>query len=248
MTPPAVGSFDGLAEVYDRFRTGYAPELYDAILRHGLRLPAHVIDLGCGTGLVSAELVARGCTVTGVDVSEPMLERARKRVPSGTFVSSRAEELPFGDAAFDAATSGQAFHWFDQARALAEVARVVRPGGVVAVWWKTLMRGDGLRLLREEVARELDLSPPRDLLVAGFDDFDRSGLVDRRLRVIPWRVRMTAGGFLGIERSRARSRDAYGDKLEAYLGLLAERLGPPDEELSVSYLHLLYLGRVAAKR
>jgi SAM-dependent methyltransferase len=248
VTPPATGSFDELAETYDRFRTGYAPEVYDAIIRHGLKPPAHVIDVGCGTGLVSAELVARGCTVTGVDVSEPMLERARARVPSATFIASRAEKLPFDDATFDAATSAQAFHWFDQGHALAEAARVVRPGGVIAVWWKTLMRGDGMRLVREEIARDLGLSPPRDLLVAGFGDFERSALVDRRLRVIPWRVRMTIAAFLGIERSRARSRDAYGDKLEAYLTRLAERLGPLDEVVSVSYLHMLYLGRVAAKR
>src|SRR5208283_2281926 len=95
-----------------------------------------------GTGLVAAELAARGCAVAGVDASEPMLERARRRVRSAPFVAGRAERLPFADGVFDGAVCAQAFHWFEREQALAELIRVVRPGGVVAIWWKTLMRGD----------------------------------------------------------------------------------------------------------
>jgi SAM-dependent methyltransferase len=193
---------------------------------------------------VAAALVARGCSVVGIDVSEAMLERARRRVPVAAFEIGRAESLRFADSSFDGATSAQAFHWFDQAPALAELQRVVRRGGIIAVWWKGLSRGDGLRMLRERAAREVGLVPPSDLLAAGFEEFERSHLDDRRLRVIPWSVQMTVAAFLGYERSRARSRDAFGDRLEPYLTCLAALLGPPEDELSVSYLHHLYLGRV----
>lgn len=243
-TRASVSSFDDLAEPYDRFRIGYADELYDILSDYGIAPGTHVLDVGCGTGLVSNVLARRRCNVMGVDVSEPMLERARRRVPSATFALARAEELPFARDAFDAATSAQTFHWVDQPRALAELARIVRPGGTVAIWWKGLMRGDSTRLLREDAARDEGLEPLPDLLTSEFGAFENAPLVEQRLRVIPWIVKMPVSEFLGYERSRARARTAYGPALERYYARLAERLGPPNTELSLSYLHLLYLARV----
>ncbi len=240
----SAGVFDGLAEAYDRFRTGYAPELYDALFDYGLGAGARVLDLATGTGLVAAELVARGCIVTGTDVSEPMLERARARVPEASFAAGRAEQLPFADGAFDAAVCAQAFHWFQRERALAELSRAVRAGGIVAIWWKTLMRGDTVRLVREEAERAAFVEPLPDLMAGGFAEFEHSRLLDRRLRVIPWLVRTDVAGFLGYERSRARPGAAYGRQADAYLAALAERLGDPSHALSLSYLHYVYLGRV----
>jgi ubiquinone/menaquinone biosynthesis C-methylase UbiE len=242
--PTSAGGFNDLAEAYDRYRTGYADDVYDALAEYGVTAGMRVIDLGCGTGLAVAALAARACAVVGVDVSEPMLARARARVPAATFVRASAEELPFEAASFDAATSAQAFHWFDQPRALAEIARVVRPGGVVAIWWKGLMRGDTTRMLRVEVARELGLTPPDDILSAPFEAFERAPFLDRRLRVIPWFIRTTAREFLGYERSRAIARIAFGDRHEAYFERLAQRFGDLEHELTLSYVHTLYLGRV----
>jgi ubiquinone/menaquinone biosynthesis C-methylase UbiE len=242
----ATGSFDELAESYDRYRIGYADDLYDALGECGVHEGARVLDVACGTGIVTDALARRGCTLTAIDISEPMLERARRRVPRATFVIGRAENLPFLDDSFDAATSAQAFHWMDHRRALDELARVVRPGGIVAIWWKGLMRGDATGHIRKETARELGLVAPPDLLGTDFVEFEASQLVEQRLRVIPWIVHMRVGDYLGYERTRARARDAYGSSLEPYFARLAQRLGPPDGELSLSYLHLLYLGRVPA--
>ena len=82
----------------------------------------------------------------------------------------------------------------------------IAPGGTVAIWWKGMMRGDATRLTREAVARELGLSSPPDLLTAEFNAFDASGLEDRRLRVVPWIVHMSAERYFGYELSRARAR------------------------------------------
>ena len=101
------------------------------------RLPrdgGHVLDVATGTGLVAAELVRRGFTVTGLDQSSEMLARARERFgDSVELVESSAETLPFGDAAFDHLSVTYLLRYVeDPAATLAELARVVRPGGVVA--------------------------------------------------------------------------------------------------------------------
>lgn len=238
-----IGSFDELAEAYDRYRIGYAKDLYDAIFEYGLAPSSRALDLGCGTGLVSAELIARGCRVVGLDVSEKMLARARERAPQASFVKGRAEDMPFAAASFDAAVSAQAFHWFDQPSVFAELRRVVHPGGIVAIWWKSFMRGDAIRLLRNEAAAEIGYPPPREI-IKDFDAFDAAPLDDKLLRVVPWIVRMRVGDFLGYERSRALAREAFGERIDDYFGALRTRLGDPQSELSLSYIHLVYLGRV----
>ena len=239
-------TFDDLADAYNRFRVGYAAELYDILGEFGVLGGTSVLDVGCGTGLVSSELAERHCVVTGVDISPGMLEHARLKVPGATFVAAGAEALPFADDSFDSAVSAQAFHWFDQPRALAEMSRVVKPGGTIAIWWKGLMRGDTVRLARESVASDLGLTSPADLLTAEFSAFETAGLTERRLRVIPWLVSMSADRYLGYEFSRARARDAFGARLEEYIGRLKERIGPRGATLSISYVQLLYLGRVPA--
>ena len=241
-------SFDELAEAYDRYRIGYAPEVYEALDEYGLVPGGHVLDIASGTGLVANALAERGHRVTGIDISEPMLARARARVPGAVFVTGNAEALPFPNDTFDAAVSAQSFHWLDRDKALAEAVRVVRPGGIVAVWWKELMRGDTLRLMREEVSHHIGVPKLAPIIADEFDAFEHASLVDDRLRVIPWIVPMTVGHYLGYERSRARARHAFGTALETYLAALGERLGPPETSLSLSYLHLVYLGRVAGHK
>ena len=101
------------------------------------RLPrdgGHVLDVATGTGLVAAELLRRGFTVTGVDQSPEMLARARERFgPRIELVASSAERLPFTEASFDHLTVTYLLRYVDDpAATLAELARVVRSGGVVA--------------------------------------------------------------------------------------------------------------------
>ena len=238
--------FDELAERYDRYRIGYASELYDALFEHGLHRGDTVLDVGTGNGLVARALTERGCAVTGIDVSERMLACARERVPTATFALAAAEALPFDAASFDAAVSAQTFHWLDEPRALAELERVVRPGGTIAIWWKGLIRGDAVRLVRESVAAEFGLPPTPDLVTEEFEAFHGAVLDDKRLCVVPWLVTMRACDYVGYESSRAHARDAYGATLDAYLERLRERLGPPEGELHLAYAHMLYVGRVPA--
>ncbi len=88
----------------------------------------HILDVGCGDGQLTARLGATGAIVTGVDASRAMVEAARARGVNAD--NAQAEQLPYPDAAFDAVFSNAALHWVrDQEAMLAEVRRVLRPGG-----------------------------------------------------------------------------------------------------------------------
>lgn len=92
-----------------------------------------VLDLCCGTGVVAAAMAARGAVVTGLDFSAAMLEQARLRHPGLRFDEGDAEALPFADGSFDAVVSNFGIHHVPRpGAALAEVKRVLRPGGRLA--------------------------------------------------------------------------------------------------------------------
>jgi SAM-dependent methyltransferase len=133
-------SFDVAAEAYDSFMGKYSrllsPQLADFA---GVRSGQQVLDVGCGPGALTAELVARlgPAAVSAVDPSEPFVDAARARNPEVDVRRASAEELPFPDEAFDAALAQLVVHFMsDPVAGLAEMARVTRPDGVVAacVW------------------------------------------------------------------------------------------------------------------
>ena len=110
------------------------------------RVPAHdrrVLDVATGTGLVAEELLARGHEVVGLDQSPEMLAEARRRLAGrAELVEGRAEALPFGDAEFDALTFTYLLRYVADAGAtLRELARVVKPGGTVAMLEFSVPRG-----------------------------------------------------------------------------------------------------------
>jgi SAM-dependent methyltransferase len=100
---------------------------------NGLR----VLDLGAGTGKLTALLAELGADVTAVDPDESMLAVLREEVPSVRALHGKAEEIPLPDGSVDAVLCGQSLHWFDLSRALPEIARVLTSGGVLAAMWNS---------------------------------------------------------------------------------------------------------------
>ncbi len=123
------GSAGQAAEVYERSRPGYPADAVRWLLPVGAR---RVLDLGAGTGKLTRQLLAEGLDVVAVEPSEQL--RALVPAPAQALAGS-AEDLPLPDASCDAVIVGQAFHWFDAAAALPEIARVLRPGGVLGLLW-----------------------------------------------------------------------------------------------------------------
>ena len=103
--------------------------------RSGTGQPVRVADVGAGTGKLTATLVGLGAEVTAVEPDPQMLAELRRTMPEVRSVPGSAEEIPLPDASLDAVLAGQAMHWFDMDRALPEIARVLRPGGVLAGLW-----------------------------------------------------------------------------------------------------------------
>ena len=129
-------SFGTAAGEYARYRPDYA----EAAVRWCLEpvrdaTPVRVVDLGAGTGKLTGTLLRLGAEVVAVEPDPAMLAELRRQLPAARAVPGRAEALPLPDGGADAVLCGQAMHWFDLDRALPEIARVLRPGGVLAGLW-----------------------------------------------------------------------------------------------------------------
>jgi len=140
-TAATVGSEYGIADGYARWSPTYdRPLRLFAIEAPPLRrlldslASGEILDAACGSGRHSAYLAERGHAVTGVDQSPEMLDLAREKVPRGRFVPGDLTSLPLDDASVDAALCALALvHVADVRQAIAELARVVRPGGRIVV-------------------------------------------------------------------------------------------------------------------
>lgn len=133
--PGSPTAFESLVHDYDAARPDYPPALYDGLALDG----ADVLELGAGTGIASTELARRARSLVVSDLGPRMLARGltKHRWPG---VVCRAEQLPFGPACFDLVCGAQMWHWTDEPAA-AEVARVLRPGGRLALWWNEVRGG-----------------------------------------------------------------------------------------------------------
>jgi SAM-dependent methyltransferase len=129
-------SFGAAAAAYAEHRPDYAEAAVGwALAPVRSRQPLRVVDLGAGTGKLTAVLARTGVDVTAVEPDRAMLSQLRHELPSVRARPGRAEEIPLPDGSADAVLAGQAMHWFDLDRALPEIGRVLTPGGVLAGLW-----------------------------------------------------------------------------------------------------------------
>jgi SAM-dependent methyltransferase len=187
-------TFDVPADAYDRFMGRYSlllsPQLADfADVRAGQR----VVDVGCGPGALTAELVTRlgPGAVTALDPSEPFVAAARERYPGVKVLQASAEQLPFPDGAFDAALAQLVVHFMsDPVAGLAEMTRVTRRDGVVAACVWDHGGGRGPLSLFWQAARELDPEVNDESQLAGAREghlaalFEAAGLHDIEVTVL----------------------------------------------------------------
>jgi len=244
-------AFDAWAADYERYRPGYPAELFDLIATR-LDLPddATVVDLGAGTGKVARAAAARGWKVTAVDPGAPMLAVLREHAAAEgveiSVVEARAEETGLPGASFDAALAGEAYHWFDAPAALAEMARIVRPGGGISFFWNVIDDADSALLAGErrlvaeygidgsDVRRPGPLRETREAVRAA-GAFDEPEFVQ-----IPHTVGMTGAEYIGLGQTKSHLRTAPAELQEryglAFAAMLAGNGVGPSDRIDVPYV------------
>lgn len=125
-------SFGAAADVYARGRPSHPTRALDWLLPPGAR---RALDVGAGTGQLARLLVARGLQVTAVEPSPEMRHRLLRGTPGATVLAGAAEDIPLPDASVDVVLVAQAWHWVDHQKGVAEVARVLVPGGRLGLLW-----------------------------------------------------------------------------------------------------------------
>ncbi|MCA9621725.1 MAG: class I SAM-dependent methyltransferase [Myxococcales bacterium] len=196
--------FTATVDDYRRHRPDYPEALIDWIVEDGgLSRGDRVVDLGCGTGISSRQLAARGLAVIGVDPNEAMLEAARSQGGGVTYLRGDGETLHLDPPKVQAIVGGQSFHWLDLDRALPRFRELLAPGGRVIPFWnlrdasQPLMAAYEALLLRRcpEYAR-VGAEPRAEALMAHPRIRDRPE-ADLRQHVVPHHQRLDREGFFG---------------------------------------------------
>jgi SAM-dependent methyltransferase len=125
-------SFGAEAARYAAVRPSYPPAAIDFALADARGV---VLDLGAGTGKLTAGLLGRADELIAVEPDAEMRAELSRAVPQARVLDGSAERIPLADRSVDAILVGQAFHWFARPAADQEMARVLRPGGVVGLLW-----------------------------------------------------------------------------------------------------------------
>lgn len=247
--------FDSAAGEYDAARPSYPAAVFDELERRAGPLAGRlVLDWGAGTGISSRQLAARGATVVSLDVGEQMLRRATARNPAIPCVLADGHRMPVRAGAADVVTFAQSWHWFDHARAAAEVARVLRPAGYWAAWWnRASAPGEDWFERYEDLLtaecpgytwrrkRDIEMEPDwTGLLTSGQGAMEPAGQVE-----VPWIRHVSAADWLTDERSKSYVIALSPATRMAVLGQAAAIVAArfPDGQMSVRYLTTLIVAR-----
>lgn len=252
---PGRSVFDAAASAYDAARPSYPEDLYDELETvTGPLADRLVLDWGAGTGISSRQLIRRGARVVLLDIGEQMLRYARARDPRSRCLLAHGSHMPVRAASADLTTFGQSFHWFEQPAALAEIARVLRPGGYWAAWWNR-PRPDGAdwferyqdvlvarcpgytwRHLRDEA-----MAPDwTDAVVRNVGTLEPAATI-----TVPWTRRVTAAQWATDERSKSYVIDLHPGARDGVLAELSAIVAGEfrDGQMVVPYVTTLLVAR-----
>jgi SAM-dependent methyltransferase len=170
---PATRGFALAAELYERGRPDYPAAAIDLVVeRLDLRPGRTVVDLAAGTGKLTRLLVPTGAEVIAVEPIAAM----RAFITGAHVIEGTAEAIPLADGSVDAVTVAQAFHWFRPDEALAEIGRILRPSGALALIWNTRDERHPVQAAISSILEPLSRDTPRRKQPDARSVLDASGL------------------------------------------------------------------------
>ncbi|MEV6128959.1 class I SAM-dependent methyltransferase [Streptomyces violaceusniger] len=257
--------FDEDAELYDRARPGYPPELFDDLTEvAGTGPGCRVLEVGAGTGKATLPLAERGCRITAVELGADMAAVARRNLAgfeTVEVVTADFETWPLPEEPFDAVVAATAFHWIDPAVRMAKAADALRPGGALAVVATQHVAGGSEEFFVEvqDCYERFDPATPPGLRLPAAADVDTSDHADEvarsgRFGPVDFRryerdLTYTTAEYLAVLRTysghRALSPQAREGLLECIAGLIDRRYGG---RVTKRYLTELRVSRTAPAR
>ncbi len=235
-------SFGAQAGAYEAGRPDYPRDAVAWLLEPvtGDR-PPRVADVGAGTGKLSRVAVALGATVTAIDPDEAMLEALRVAVPGVPTRVGTAERLPLPDESQDAVILGQAWHWVDPVVGSREIARVLRPGGVLGLIWN--IRDETTPWVRR--LTEIMRASRAEQALAGDGPTVGTPFTDLTRAEWTWNRPMTRQMLLDMARSRSYVITAAQEekaRIEKGLAALCDEIGAGSSEAGLTF-DLPYVAR-----
>jgi SAM-dependent methyltransferase len=192
---------------YEAARPPYPDWLFELLCeRCGLRPGQAVFEIGVGTGIATRRLLAMGARpLVAIEPDLRLANYLKESAPGAEVVAATFEEAPLAEGVFDLGACATAFHWLDEAAALAKIARALRPGGWWAVWWNAFF-AEGLPDPFHDATERLLSSAPKSLSNGhdgrppfAFDVEARIGAIDAagafedaRQDVRVWKIELTA--------------------------------------------------------
>jgi ubiquinone/menaquinone biosynthesis C-methylase UbiE len=251
--PHAERGFGSGAEAYDRHRPGWPAEAVERALRElGLGRESTVVDLAAGTGKLTRELRPRVARVVAVEPSGDMLRQLREGIPEVEALEGTADAIPLAEASVDGVFVAEAFHWFATPEAVTEIARVLRPGGGLALLWNLYEWGDEGWLekfggvLGERLApavAQANRNRPENWEAA----FDGSPFGPFARFDVPHEMRTDADGVIAHVGTWSHMRvldESARDELSRELGAVLRREHPSPDDVALGFRTQVHWARV----
>lgn len=138
--------FNRMADYYDMYRPGYPADAVDAIIHHGnLTAGSRLLEVGAGSGKATSQFLGKGFFITCLDPGTDLVAKGNAQYgeQGARFIDSHFEDFAGESGSFDMVYSAQAFHWIHQPEGYRQCARLLRPGGTVALMWNLDLFGEG---------------------------------------------------------------------------------------------------------
>jgi predicted O-methyltransferase YrrM len=243
-------TFDSVAELYDRYRPSYSEQLIDDIVSLGAVPPrGRVLEIGSGTGKATLPFARRGLRITCVERGSNLARLAERHLAA--FPNARVEVTSFedwagGDGEYDLVFAAQSFHFLDASMALPKIARLLRPGGALAVFGNHAVRGasDVDARIREAYARHAPELANSDTDTPLEDRIDATRLFGTVIMTrYRWHGTYTADDYIGLMNTQSPHRLLPDERREPLLADIRQAIESSGGSLTVEYVARLHLAR-----